>query len=46
MGMELNNGTGGTIKISATGIAISNGLASINLEGLLVSVNNGALEVT
>jgi uncharacterized protein involved in type VI secretion and phage assembly len=45
-GVTLETSSGSKISITAQGIEITNGQASIKLSGPSVSVNSGALEVT
>lgn len=45
-GITLETTAGMQIKLTATGIEITNGQGSIQIQGPQVSVNNGALEVT
>jgi Type VI secretion system/phage-baseplate injector OB domain len=45
-GMNLETAAGMKITLGATAIEITNGAASIKLEGPKVTINNGALEVT
>jgi uncharacterized protein involved in type VI secretion and phage assembly len=45
-GVTIETATGMKITMSATGLEITNGAATIKLEALSVKVNNGALEVT
>ena len=46
-GVTIETATGMRIKMSATGLEITDGMgATISLEGPKVTVNNGALEVT
>ncbi|WP_104181691.1 phage baseplate assembly protein V [Arthrobacter sp. B0490] len=45
-GILLKSNSGGTITINDTGITITNGTASIALQGASVMINNNALVVT
>jgi len=45
-GVTIEMASGAKIAMTATGIEITNGTASITLQGPNVSINNGALEVT
>lgn len=42
--LEMNNGM--KLVMGATGLEITNGTAKIQLQGLKVNINNGALEIT
>lgn len=45
-GITLETTAGMQVKLTAAGIEITNGQASIQIQGPQVSINNGALEVT
>ena len=44
-GIEIDNGTGASIKLQGPMVSVENGTASIKLQGPMVNVNSGALEV-